>query len=186
MSFRPARSRTFPRFFQALATDFGTRVPHIFSTTGRASARGDPLAAAADRERPSARSWSAMATPPSSRRMTAIGWSRRPTTRRTPSPSSIPTTSNIGSPRASSFTRGRSPHGPPRAAMSPTSGRPKWRRSAMNIGSLSPRGRRRTRWPSALREAPIPLGPWVDNGEPLITGKPLNTTGLGLDRQSRR
>jgi len=26
-----------------------------------------------------------------------------------------------------------------------------------------------------------PLGPWVDNGVPLITGQPLNTTGLGLD-----
>lgn len=26
-----------------------------------------------------------------------------------------------------------------------------------------------------------PLGPWIDNGAPLITGQPLNTTGLGLD-----
>jgi arabinan endo-1,5-alpha-L-arabinosidase len=26
-----------------------------------------------------------------------------------------------------------------------------------------------------------PEGPWVDNGTPLITGKPLDTTGLGLD-----
>ena len=26
-----------------------------------------------------------------------------------------------------------------------------------------------------------PLGPWVDNGEPLITGKPVDTTGLGYD-----
>jgi arabinan endo-1,5-alpha-L-arabinosidase len=26
-----------------------------------------------------------------------------------------------------------------------------------------------------------PEGPWVDNGAPLITGKPLDTTGLGLD-----
>jgi hypothetical protein len=30
-----------------------------------------------------------------------------------------------------------------------------------------------------LARAPAPLGPWVDNGEPLITGKPVNTTGLG-------
>jgi hypothetical protein len=27
-----------------------------------------------------------------------------------------------------------------------------------------------------------PQGPWIDNGEPLITGRPLDTTGLGLDR----
>ena len=32
-----------------------------------------------------------------------------------------------------------------------------------------------------LARAPTPLGPWVDNGAPLVTGKPLNTTGLGYD-----
>lgn len=29
-----------------------------------------------------------------------------------------------------------------------------------------------------LARAPHPTGPWVDNGEPLITGKPVNTTGV--------
>jgi hypothetical protein len=32
-----------------------------------------------------------------------------------------------------------------------------------------------------LARAPSPLGPWVDNGAPLVTGKPVNTTGLGYD-----
>jgi hypothetical protein len=32
-----------------------------------------------------------------------------------------------------------------------------------------------------LARAPSPLGPWVDNGGPLVTGKPINTTGLGFD-----
>ncbi|HEV8408580.1 MAG TPA: family 43 glycosylhydrolase, partial [Sphingomicrobium sp.] len=32
-----------------------------------------------------------------------------------------------------------------------------------------------------LARASSPLGPWSDNGEPLITGKPINTTGLGYD-----
>ena len=32
-----------------------------------------------------------------------------------------------------------------------------------------------------LARASAPLGPWTDNGVPLITGKPLNTTGLGYD-----
>jgi hypothetical protein len=32
-----------------------------------------------------------------------------------------------------------------------------------------------------LARAPSPLGPWIDNGEPLITGQPVNTTGLGFD-----
>ena len=32
-----------------------------------------------------------------------------------------------------------------------------------------------------LARAPTPLGPWIDNGAPLISGKPVNTTGLGYD-----
>ena len=32
-----------------------------------------------------------------------------------------------------------------------------------------------------LARSPTPRGPWIDNGEPLITGQPLNTTGLGYD-----
>jgi hypothetical protein len=30
-----------------------------------------------------------------------------------------------------------------------------------------------------LARSTAPTGPWIDNGRPLITGKPLNTTGLG-------
>jgi arabinan endo-1,5-alpha-L-arabinosidase len=32
-----------------------------------------------------------------------------------------------------------------------------------------------------LARAGSPLGPWIDNGAPLITGQPVNTTGLGFD-----
>jgi arabinan endo-1,5-alpha-L-arabinosidase len=32
-----------------------------------------------------------------------------------------------------------------------------------------------------LARASSPLGSWVDNGAPLVTGKPVNTTGLGYD-----
>jgi len=32
-----------------------------------------------------------------------------------------------------------------------------------------------------LARAPSPEGPWTDNGAPLITGTPVNTTGLGYD-----
>ena len=32
-----------------------------------------------------------------------------------------------------------------------------------------------------LARAPSPLGPWTDNGVPLIAGKPVDTTGLGYD-----
>jgi hypothetical protein len=32
-----------------------------------------------------------------------------------------------------------------------------------------------------LARSADPLGPWIDNGAPLVTGKPLDTTGLALD-----
>ena len=32
-----------------------------------------------------------------------------------------------------------------------------------------------------LARAPSPVGPWLDNGRPLVTGKPIDTTGLGYD-----
>jgi len=32
-----------------------------------------------------------------------------------------------------------------------------------------------------LARSKTPLGPWVDNGAPLIAGKPVDTTGLGFD-----
>ena len=32
-----------------------------------------------------------------------------------------------------------------------------------------------------LARAPTPAGPWVDNGAPLFTGKPVDTTGRGFD-----
>ncbi|HEY8592874.1 MAG TPA: family 43 glycosylhydrolase [Sphingomicrobium sp.] len=37
-----------------------------------------------------------------------------------------------------------------------------------------------------LARAPAPAGPWVDNGHPLITGHPINTTGLGYDDSQPR
>jgi len=32
-----------------------------------------------------------------------------------------------------------------------------------------------------LARSSSPLGPWIDNGRPLVTGKPIDTTGLGFD-----
>lgn len=32
-----------------------------------------------------------------------------------------------------------------------------------------------------LARSSSPLGPWIDNGTPLVTGKPIDTTGLGFD-----
>ena len=127
------------------------------------------------------RSSSATAIRRCSRTTTAIGWSRRRTTRPTRFRSSIRRTSGIGSPKGSYFQLEMSRHGRRKAATSPTSGRRKWPGRAMNIGSPSPPGRRSNALAIGLARSPSPLGPWIDNGAPLVTGKPLDTTGLGFD-----
>ena len=42
----------------------------------------------------------------------------------------------------------------------------------------------RSRSASLVRHRP--LGPWIDNGAPLVTGKPVNTTGLGFTMPASR
>jgi hypothetical protein len=37
-----------------------------------------------------------------------------------------------------------------------------------------------------LARAGQPAGPWIDNGEPLVTGRPIDTTGLGFDESQPR
>jgi len=37
-----------------------------------------------------------------------------------------------------------------------------------------------------LARARSPIGPWVDNGSPLVTGNPIDTTGLGYDENQPR
>ena len=130
----------------------------------------------------SARSSSATATRPSSRTARIIGWSRRRTTRPTPSRSSIRPTSSIGSRRASSFPRASARAGPRKGRNVADFWAPEMAKVGGEywLGLHRPPGDR-TRWRSALRAAPAPTGPWIDNGAPLITGKPVNTTGLGYE-----
>jgi hypothetical protein len=37
-----------------------------------------------------------------------------------------------------------------------------------------------------LARSEAPVGPWTDNGLPLVTGKPIDTTGLGFDQSQPR
>ena len=86
--FPTATQQDFSTFFRELARDFGTRVPHVFADAVEHPAPHDPLAAAADRERPSARSWSATAIPPcfKDRRRLLAGRDLQRRARRLPDP----------------------------------------------------------------------------------------------------
>ena len=171
----------FSKFFASSPATSARACPHIFARRRGTARADDPLAAAADRERPSA-------DPRRLRRPGRLqGWQgllacrhleRR--ARRLPDP----------------------PFARPRALgaegfVFPEGQRPRWcaqgrnvadfwapemaqgRRA--NIGSSSPPARRSNALAIGLARSAGPTGPWIDNGEPLITGKPLNTTGLGYD-----
>ena len=153
MPFQRTRSRTFPTFYRELSTHFGTRMPEIF---------GDEL------ERPAATMrWRPLLTENIHPQILA-GYGD-PAVLKTDDGYWLVATSNdapdafpllhssdlyIGS-RGGSFSRkARSPAGPQRAATSPISGRPKWRRPVTNTGSASPRETRPKRSRSASPEAP--------------------------------
>ena len=147
----------------------------------RAARTDDPLAAAAHREHPSANSRRLRRSggPEDRRRLLA----RRDVQRRAgrlPAPP-LERSRTLGAEGLRLSRKARSPAGPPKAATSPISGRRKWRRSATNIGSASPPGRRAMRSRSASPEAPAPPVRGSTTAQPLITGKPLDTTGLGYD-----
>ena len=109
MPFRPRTQQDFSAFFGELPQDFGTRLPHVFAERVEHPEPAIRVAAAADRERPSADPGRLRRSGGVQGPMTAIGWSRRPTTRPTPSRSSIRTISSIGSRGASSFPTGQEP-----------------------------------------------------------------------------
>ena len=164
----------------ALATDFGTRVPHVLA---------DPV----EHPEPAIR-WRPLLTENVHPKIlvgygdpavlkTEDGYWLVATSNDAPDAFPILHSSDLEhwEPQGFVFHEGEEPAGRRRAATSPTSGRPRWRGSAMNIGSPSPPARPRTRSRSAWPAAPIRSGRGSTTAQPLITGKPLDTTGLGLD-----
>ena len=167
-------------FFRELSRDFGTRV-RTSSLRRRASSGADPLAAAADRKCPSANSRWLWGSRRCSR--TEHGWWLVATSN--DAPDAFPILHSVDlehwEPKGFVFPSGQRTgmggQGPQRCRL---------------LGSRNGAGRRRilavftarqatNALAIGLARAPSPTGPWIDNGAPLITGKPVNTTGLGYD-----
>ena len=78
---------------------------------------------------------------------------------------------------ASSSPKGGNRSGPRPAARWRISGRPRWRGLAMNIWVGFTARQASNALAIGLARSPTPEGPWTDSGRPLLTGKPVNTTG---------
>ena len=100
--------------------------------------------------------------------------------RPTPSRSSFRPTLSIGSRAASSFLKGTNPWAAKGRGVADFWA-PEMAKAGDEYWTVFTARQASNALAIGLARAPSPLGPWVDNGEPLITGKPVNTTGLGYD-----
>jgi arabinan endo-1,5-alpha-L-arabinosidase len=170
----------FADFFRALANDFGTRLPHVFA---------DPL------KHPELTiPWRPLLTENVHPQILA-GYGD-PAVLKTEEGYWLVATSNDAQDAFPILHSHDLSHWEPRGFLFPCGREPGWAAKGQNVADFwAPEMARvgdeywlcfTARQVSnalaiGLARSPSPLGPWIDNGKPLITGKPLNTTGLGLD-----
>ena len=170
----------FSAFHKSLAEDFGTRVPHVF---------------AGQSEHPEAAlRWRPLLTENVHPQILA-GYGD-PAVLRTPHGYYLVATSNDAPDAFPILHSDDLEHWRPEGFVFPQGREPAWAATGRNVADfwapemaragdeywLCFTARQRTNALAiGLARAPSPTGPWIDNGEPLITGQPVNTTGLGFD-----
>ena len=175
-----ATQQDFSAFFRDLAHDFGTRVPHIFSRTSDYPAASFP--------------WRPLLTEnvhpsilvgygdPAVLR-TDEGWWLVATSNDAPDAFPILHSTDLKQwePKGFIFPAGQQPAW---AASGRTTG-DFWAPEMANVGNeywtVFTARQKTNALAMGLARASSPLGPWTDNGAPLVTGKPVNTTGLGFN-----
>ena len=175
-----ATQQDFSAFFRDLAHDFGTRVPHIFSRTSDYPAASFP--------------WRPLLTEnvhPS----ILVGYGD-PAVLRTDEGWWLVATSNDAPDAFPILHSTDLKQWEPKGFIFPAGQQPAWAASGRNTGDFwAPEmanvgneywtvftARQKTNALAiGLARASSPLGPWTDNGAPLVTGKPVNTTGLGFN-----
>ena len=175
-----ATQQDFTAFFGQLAEDFGTRMPHAYTRA---------------KERPSAPfPWRPLLTENVHDHIlvgygdpavlkTDDGWWLIATSNDAPDAFPILHSSDLQQwePKGFIFPAG---HEPSWAATGPNTGdfwAPEMAKVGAEFWTVFTARQRSNALAIGLARAPSPLGPWIDNGEPLIKGKPINTTGLGFD-----
>jgi hypothetical protein len=168
----------FSRFFEALSRDFGTRMPDIFAPE-------------MDRPEPTMR-WRPLLTENVHPKILA-GYGD-PAVLKDGEDYWLVATSN-DAPDAFPILHSRDlAHWEPKGFVFPAGSEPGWAAKGRNVADFwAPEMARvgdeywtvftarqsNNALAIGLARAAAPTGPWIDNGQPLITGKPVNTTGLG-------
>ena len=175
-----ATQQDFSLFFRELAAAFGTRVPHVFADT-------------VEHPAPSMR-WRPLLTE-NVHPQILVGYGD-PAVLKTDDGWWLVATSNDAPDAFPILHSADLEHWEPRGFIFPAGQEPAWAAKGRNMADFwAPEMEKAgdeywtvftARQASnalaiGLARAPSPRGPWADNGAPLITGKPVNTTGLGYD-----
>jgi hypothetical protein len=175
-----ATQQDFSLFFRELAAAFGTRVPHVFADT-------------VEHPAPSMR-WQPLLTE-NVHPQILVGYGD-PAVLKTDDGWWLVATSNDAPDAFPILHSADLEHWEPRGFIFPAGQEPAWAAKGRNMADFwAPEMEKAgdeywtvftARQASnalaiGLARAPSPTGPWTDNGAPLITGKPVNTTGLGYD-----
>src|SRR4051794_9854291 len=175
-----ATQQDFSTFFRDLAQDFGTRVPHVFK-----EAIEHPAASFA---------WQPLLTENVHPQIlvgygdpavlkTDDGWWLVATSNDAPDAFPILHSADLEhwEPRGFVFPQGQQPPWAAKGRNAADFWAPEMARVGDEYWAVFTARQSTNALAIGLARAPSPLGPWTDNGVPLITGKPVNTTGLGYD-----
>jgi len=177
---RTATQQDFNAFFRELAADFGTRVPHIFTRSTEHPAPsfkwtplltenvhpkiligyGDPAVLKSDE------GWWLVATSndapdafPILHSNDLVGWE----------------------PKGFIFPAGQEPEWAAKGRNTADFWAPEMAKVGDEYWTVFTARQSNNALAIGLARGPAPLGPWMDNGAPLVTGRPVNTTGLASD-----
>lgn len=175
-----ATQQDFSAFFRELAQDFGTRIPHVYSDSV---------------EHPSPKiRWKPLLTE-NVHPQILVGYGD-PAVLRTDEGWWLVATSNDAPDAFPILFSSDLEHWEPSGFVFPEGDEPRWAARGRNVADFwAPEMARagdeywtvytarqaNNALAIGLARARTPRGPWIDNGQPLITGKPVNTTGLGYD-----
>jgi arabinan endo-1,5-alpha-L-arabinosidase len=170
----------FSRFFRQLAQDFGTRVPHVF-------AEGVEHPAPAIRWRPllteNVHPQILVGYGDPAVFKTEDGWWLVATSNDAPDAFPILHSADLQhwEPRGFIFPQGREPSWAAKGRDVADFWAPEMAKVGDEYWAVFTARQVNNALAIGLARAPSPAGPWSDNGAPLITGTPVNTTGLGYN-----
>ena len=175
-----ATQQDFNGFFRELAHDFGTRMPHVYSRASQRPAAAFP--------------WTPLLTENVDPRIlvgygdpavlrTDEGWWLIATSNDAPDAFPILHSSDLvgWEPKGFIFPSGHEPGWAATGRDAADFWAPEMAKAGDEYWTVFTARQKSNALAIGLARAPSPLGPWVDNGAPLVTGNPIDLRGLGFD-----